>query len=195
MKPTDGSKPHIIIMVGIPGSGKCFFANQFAATFKSPIVSFKRLRSELFNTPTFSPDEDIRINQVANYMLDEVFKTGRTIIYEGLSNQRNERTEIARRSRDAGYDPMFVWVQTEPASAQRRSTKPTDGQPAMTLEQFETRVKQFSPPHISECAVVISGKHTYNSQLKTVLKSIVAPPPKPVFVTQRPARTSNRLIR
>jgi len=195
MKPTDGTKPHIIIMVGIPGSGKSFFAEQFATTFKSPIISFNRLRSELFNAPTFSPTEDAIINQVANYMLDEMFKTGRTIIYEGLSNQRNERTEIARKSRDVGYDPMFVWVQTEPASAQKRSVKPTDGRPAMTAEQFEARMKQFSPPHISECAVVISGKHTYNSQLKIVLKGIVTPPPKPVFISERPTRTSNRLIR
>jgi len=195
MKPTDGSKPHIIIMVGIPGSGKSFFADQFAATFKSPIVSFNSIRSELFSTPTFSDTEDTVIDQVANYMLGELFKTGRTIIYEGLSNQRNDRTEIARKSRDAGYDPMFVWVQTEPSSAQKRSTKPTDGRPAMTPEQFETRIKQFSPPHISECAVVISGKHTYNSQLKIVLKGIVTPPPKPVFISERPTRTSNRLIR
>ncbi|MEI6229068.1 MAG: AAA family ATPase [Candidatus Saccharibacteria bacterium] len=195
MKPTDGSNPHIIIMVGIPGSGKSFFAEQFAATFKAPVVSFNILRSELFSAPTFSDNEDSIINQVANYMLGEIFKTGRTIIYEGLANQRNERTEIARKARDAGYDPLFVWVQTEPNSAQKRSIKPVDGRPAMTSEQFTSRLKQFSPPHISECAVVISGKHTYNSQLKIVLKSIVTPPPKPIFVSERPARTSNRLIR
>ena len=195
MKPTDGSKPHIIIMVGISGSGKSFFAEQFARTFKSPIISFDQLRHKLFDKPIYSDHENKVVSQAANYMLDELFKTGKTITYEGPSNQRNERTEIAKIARTAGYNPLFIWVQTEPATAKRRSIKPTDGRKPMTNDQFESKLKQFSPPHSSEGAIVISGKHTYSTQMKIILKNIATPNPNPAITTERPTRTNNILVR
>lgn len=178
MKSLSLSKPHLIIMVGIPGSGKSFFAEHFADTFKAPIVSFHRLRQELFNSPTFSKNEDEIINQVANCMLDEILKTGRTILYEGQTNLRTDRTLITKKSHDAGYEPLFVWVQTEPATAKKRAAKPSVGKPALSAEKFDDKLKQFSAPHRTEKAIVISGKHTYASQLKIVLKHLVGSRPQ-----------------
>lgn len=175
MKPLSLSKPHLIIMVGIPGSGKSFFAEHFADTFKAPIISFHSLRKELFNSPTFSKNEDEIINQVANYMLDEVLKTGRTVVYEGQTDLRTDRNFIAKKSRDAGYEPLFVWVQTEPATARKRAIKPSADKTALSVEQFNAGLKRFSTPHQIEKTIVISGKHTYASQLKIVLKRLVEP--------------------
>ena len=175
MKSLSLSKPHLIIMVGIPGSGKSFFAEHFADTFKAPIVSFHRFRQELFNSPTFSKNEEDIISQVANYMLDEIFKTGRTIVYEGRTNTRAERTLLAKKTREAGYEPLFVWVQTEPLTAKKRATKHNTDRLAMNEAQYNTELKRFSIPHPTEKVIVISGKHTYASQLKIVLKRLVEP--------------------
>ena len=168
-------KPHLIIMIGIPSSGKSFFAEHFAQTFKAPIISFNRLRQELFNNPTFSKDEDDIINRVANYMLDESLKTKQTLIYEGLADSRSDRTAIAKKSRNLGYEPLFIWVQTDPITAKKRAIKSGPDKAALNNEQFDTKLNQFNPPHESEKAVVISGKHTYASQLKIVLKQLITP--------------------
>jgi len=40
MKSLHLSRPHAIMMVGLPGSGKSFFASQFAATFDTPYIDF-----------------------------------------------------------------------------------------------------------------------------------------------------------
>jgi predicted kinase len=158
-------------MVGIPRSGKSFFAEQFAEMFKAPIISFDRLRRELFNEPTFGDEEDEIINRVADYMLEEVFKTGQTIIYEGMADTRNDRTVIAKKARDAGYEPLLIWTQTELATAKKRAIKPNNEQLfVLSADQFELKAKKFSTPHQIEKTVVISGKHTFVSQLKIVLK-------------------------
>lgn len=175
MKPLSLGLPHFIIMVGIPGSGKSFFAEHFAETFKAPIVSYDRLRKELFNSPTHSKIENSIISQVANYMLDEVLKTGRTVVFDGQSDLRNDRELFAKKSREAGYEPMFVWVQTEPIDAKKRALKSKPGKPGLAVEQFEMKLKQFSIPHNSEKTIVISGKHTYTTQLKIVLKNLIDP--------------------
>lgn len=175
MKSTTASKPHLIIMVGIPGSGKSFFAEHFAETFNAPLISFHRIRHELFSSPTFSKNENAIIGQVANYILEEVLKTGRTIVYEGQTDTHVERGQIAKKSRDAGYKPLFIWVQTEPDTARKRATKANSDRPALTVDQYNECLKRFSVPNQAEKPVVISGKHTYASQLKIVLKHLIEP--------------------
>ena len=175
MKPSDTVKPHLIIMVGIPGSGKSFFAEHFADTFKAPFISYDNFRKEMFTNPTHSDEEDKIINKIANYVLEEVLKTKRTVIYEGQSNLRSDRIAISKKARDAGYEPLFIWVQTETATAIKRATKPSLEKPALNIDDFNNKIKRFSPPHLNEKVIVISGKHTYTSQLKIVLKHLIQP--------------------
>jgi predicted kinase len=175
MKSLSFSKPHLIIMMGIPGSGKSFFAEHFAETFKAPIVSSHRLSQELFDSHTFNKNNTETVNQVALYMLNEIFKTGRTIIYDGQANSITERNLITKKSLDADYEPLFVWVQTEPSTAKKRATKFGANKPALNNVQFDTELKKFVVPHKNDKVIVISGKHNYASQLKIVLKHLVEP--------------------
>jgi len=184
MKPLSLSKPHVIITIGIPGSGKSFFAEHFATSFKAPIVSFERVRKELIESPTLSSGEDKIVNKITNYLLEEVLKTGRTVVYDGQTGLRIERVTIVKKARDAGYEPLFVWIQTDLTTAKKRATRHTAGKITMTDEQFDNKMKRFSAPHFTEKAIVVSGMHTYNSQLKIVLKRLVEPRAK---VDEQPA--------
>ena len=175
MKSTDANKPHLIITVGIPGSGKSFFAEHFADIFKAPIISYDLLRRQIFSNPAFSDDEDSIIAKVANHVLDEVLKTKRTVIYEGKTNLRAGRLTIAKKAREAGYEPLFVWVQTESSAAKLRATKASVEKPAMDPSTFDLKIRQFTLPNQTERAIVISGKHTFASQLKIVLKHLIEP--------------------
>ncbi len=172
MKPLQLSKPHIVVMVGIPGSGKSFFAEHFAITFNASLVSFDKIRTSLFQTPTRSNAEQAAISRVADYMTGELLKTGRTIVYDGATESRVDRMNIAKLAKSAGYETLVVWVQTESTAAKLRATKPTRDKTNLTADQFDARIKRFTAPSGSEKVVVISGKHTYASQLKIVLKTL-----------------------
>lgn len=193
MKPIISNKPHMIVVVGIPGSGKSFFAEHFAATFKAPLISYDRLRTEL----TTDCDENVIASNIANYLLEEVLKTGRTVVYDGQTDLRTERALIAKKSRDSGYEPLFIWVQTESVTAKKRATKPNSDKTNLSTEQFDIKFRRFSPPHQIEKAIVISGKHTYSSQLKIVLKHLVEPRAQVVEPMNhpRPHMIRNTLIR
>jgi len=196
MKPINPKKPHLIIMVGIPGAGKSFFAEHFAVTFKAPIISFDKIRQQLFDSPSFSKSEDEVIIKIVNYMFDEISKTDQTVIYDGQADQKNDRTAIAKKAYDSGYDPLFIWVQTEPTAAKLRATS-SKNTLRLTINQFNSKLKEFNIPQSTENPIVISGKHTYNSQLKIVLKSLVAPTaaPKPITTNNSPNINRNVLIR
>lgn len=171
MKSLQLSKPHLVVMVGLPGAGKSFFANHFAETFHAPIISWQSIRTELFNEPTYSKEEDAIIERIAAQQLGELLKTSATIIYEGGSLVYAHRQALAKLALANDYEVLFVWVQTDPATAKNRILK----QRQQTAEAFEAHARRFTALKPSESSVVISGKHTYASQLKIVLRRLSQP--------------------
>ncbi len=179
-------------MVGVPGSGKSFFAEHFSETFSAPLVSWDALRAELFNEPTYSKDEDMIVKRVADHVLSRLLKTSATVLYEGDMTTKVARTAIAKEVRQAGYQPLFVWVQTDEATAKRRALK--NGVPE---DVFVRSSKHFTPFNDTDPYVVISGKHTYASQLKIILRRLSSA--RAAAANEQPARvkeaTPNRRVR
>lgn len=168
MKPLTAASPHAIIMIGIPGSGKSTFAERFAETFQSPIVSQTKLQREFgLNREGGEALRDI--------ILKEYMKTHRTLLIDGGLDSKDKREEMVRRLVKAGFRPLIVWVQTDTNEAFRRAAKPFPHGSSMQSDEFDIELNQFDAPGEKEKMVVISGKHTYASQLKIILKQLATP--------------------
>jgi predicted kinase len=182
MKSLQLTKPHLIVVVGVPGSGKTFFAEQFAETFSAPYINYADLHTILHDSKI--------ADEVAEYTLDQIFRTKQTLLIEGRGNAKVERQTIAAQAKKHGYEPLFIWVQTEPVTAKSRALKQS-----RSSDEFDQLTKKFTPLAATEKYVVISGKHTYASQAKVVLKKLASP--RATIVTsplERPrARTSGRI--
>ena len=164
MKSLHLSRPHAIMMVGLPGSGKSFFAGQFAETFNAPYIDALTLTS-------YAKDVKSAMKIITNFA-GQIARTGQTFIYEGDTDSRAMRTEFAQFARRNGY--------------QLKAGK-------MNEDTFESIIKTFSPPHPSEKPIVISGKHTYASQAKVILARLskevrARPSTAPPRPTDTPAR-------
>lgn len=169
MKSLSLTKPHLLVMVGIPGSGKTFFAEKFSQTFHAPYVSLEKIASYIPENPNAAID-------IMAYQLDELLKTHQPLIVEGFSDARTERKELARKAKAAGYETLFIWVQTDPSTTKSRSLRPTvHNTKVLGAEEYDYRLRRFTAPNSTEKTVVISGKHTYATQAKIVLKKLSAP--------------------
>jgi predicted kinase len=167
MKSLSLSQPHVIVMVGIPGSGKSFFAEKFAETFHAPYLCRDKLVELVSDVPT--------ADKITLMQLTEFLKTKQSVIVEGPTLTRAERTEIAKIARHAGYDTLLVWVQTDPATARLRSLKSAKNgtiSSVRTPNDYEQQVKRFNAPTAQEKPLVISGMHTYATQARAVLKRL-----------------------
>lgn len=157
MKSLRLTRPHAIMMVGIPGSGKSFFAEQFASMFNAPYIDSLTIE-ERAKTPEAA-------GELMALYINEIAKTEETFVFEGDTDSRTKRTEFARWAKSKGYKPVLIWVQTDKATSKARSVKHN----GLAPEVFDDIIKDFSPPHPDEKAIVISGKHTYATQAKVVL--------------------------
>lgn len=164
-------------MVGIPGSGKSAFAEHFAKTFGAPIVNGDALKRSLSLN-------DAQAAKAQKLLLTELLKTRRTLVIETATHKKIQRTALVNAVTKAGLKPLIVWVQTDPAEAKRRATKPFPQGSGMTSDRFTALSHAFEPPTPFEKPLVISGKHTYATQLKVVLKQLAS---EPRIETSQPA--------
>ena len=179
MKQLNLTKPHAIIMVGLPGSGKSFFAQKFSDMFAAPYINSDLLIEN-------SRDHEAS-NKIITIFVKEIVKTKQTFVFEGNTDSRVNRTELSKWFKAQGYQPLFVWVQTDIATAKKRSSKQ-----GLSTDDFESIVGGFSAPHISEQPIVLSGKHTYATQAKIVLSRLVTDKTK--TSVKAPERPQNRLL-
>lgn len=191
MKPLSPTSPHAIIMLGIPGSGKTTFAERFADTFQAPFVNQTKLQQEFELS-------DLKAQALRQLILNEYAKTHRTILIEGGVNTRTDRTELIKDLAKAGYKPLLVWVQTDTVESRRRALKPYPTGSGLTDDAFSAILAAFEVPTQQEQPIVISGKHTYVSQLKVVLKHLATTPAstvkKPTDTLRSSRRPRNRYI-
>lgn len=176
MKSLSLTKPHLIIMVGLPGSGKTFFAEKFAETFHVPYVCQQKIEE-------FATENSDALVQL---QLSELLKTNQSILLEGPTATRTERVALFKSAREAGYEPLLVWVQVDPITAKDRSIAIKK---STSSEEFDRISKRFTPPSSVEKPLVISGKHTYASQAKVVLKKLSSPRAEATTQAAPPERT------
>lgn len=179
MKKLSLSQPTLLLMVGVPGAGKSFFARQFADVYGLPRISADRIRFELFNDPQYSSGEQHIVHRMTDYMIDELLQSHGTFIVDGLiGNTKAQRMAIERRARQHGCRVLLIWVQVDAQTAQVRSSKRNpqkrDDQFNKPLSEaaFLNWCKQLAPP-TTEQHVVVSGKHTFPAQRMVVLKKLL----------------------
>ncbi len=168
------SQPYLILMVGTPGAGKTFFAKQFSATFNAPFVNINKIRHDMFDHPDFSRDQEEKLEQFSHYLVEEIMRTKKTIIVEGKLDARIDRQEFVKLAEKNGYKTLIVWAQTVEAVAKNRAIKnlTKDKDFVLSEDDYQKIVGKFTSPNAKENPVVISGKHTFATQAKTVLKRI-----------------------
>ena len=167
MKSLIPSVMYAVIMVGIPGAGKTTFATRFSDTFSTPF----------FNLPKIKDTMELDSRQTAQFFeitLQELSKTGQTILIEGFSDTQKERDSLEKVLRRLKYHPIFVWVQTDTYESRKRATGRRSGESQMSAADFDTAVDAFDPLTPTKETVVISGRHADPTQLKVVLKQMAA---------------------
>lgn len=202
MKSLSLSKPHLIIVTGVPGAGKTFFAEQFAKTFNAPMISADHLRNIVCDEQSGGVhNERIVTFRLLFNQLEQLLVTKSTIVIDGGSDTRAERQELTKKARASGYDSLVVWVQTDLPTSKHRtvnSAKRHGGKSQyVNLDQYERALNRFTPPNNIENSVVISGRHTYATQARVILKKLTetrSVAPEIARTLEPPAKRSHHIL-
>lgn len=171
------SKPTLFLLYGFPGAGKTHFARQMCATLHAAHVHGDRIRFELFETPRYDKQEDEVVLHLMRYMAEEFLNAGLPVVFDinaARLSQRRALRELARKTRAT---PLLLWFQIDPEHAHlrlnHRDRRKTDDRYAEQFSRaaFEQQIAYMQNPD-NEDYVVLSGKHTFNSQRSAVVKKL-----------------------
>ena len=153
------NKPRALLVFGAPCSGKTAFAEKFAKKFGLAYYDLNNLI-----------DEGFTWTQVL-MILELILRTRQTIIIEGGLDTEAERIELRNLLRAGGYDPALVWVQTDVATIRMR-LKARHRSLSKAKEVYETAVSGMEAPTELEHPIILSGKHTFETQSKHVVTGL-----------------------
>ena len=154
------SQPRVLLVFGAPCSGKTTFCEKFASRFGLTFFDLGCLRS----------DNNLS-RKTLLIILEQIAKTGQTILLEGELKTEKEREEIRRLFKNAGYLTSTIWIQTDLATIRSR-LKSRHKTIKAAKEIYDTVIPNLEAPSDLEHPIILSGKHTFETQLKHVLTAL-----------------------
>ena len=154
------SQPRAILVFGAPASGKTTFCEKFSQQFRAPY----------YNLNEIAEDQDFTREKVL-YVLDLIARSGQNLIIEGMLNTEEEREEIRKLLIEQNYNPSLIWIQTDVNTIKTR-LKNRLKSVAKAKEEYDRKIAELEAPAESERPIVLSGKHTFSTQLKHVLSQL-----------------------
>lgn len=172
------TKPFLLMFYGYPGSGKTYFARQFAENVQMAHIQADRIRGELFDEPRYDKQENVIVSQLMDYMAEEFLSAGLSVAYDISAlrtGQRRKLGELARRNKAI---PVLIWFQMDQDTAFLRNIKRdrrrADDKYAASWDRtsFDDYISHMQNPTPIEDYVVVSGKHLYNMQQSAVIRKL-----------------------
>jgi predicted kinase len=171
------TKPLLIMLYGFPGAGKTYFARQLCEHLQAAHIQGDRIRGELFDNPQYDKEENQVITQLMDYMSGEFLNAGISVVYDTNAMRLSQRRALRELARKGHAQTLLIWFQIDPESAtariNKRDRRRSDDKFAMHTDKatFERIVGGMQNPQ-NEDYIVISGKHTFNTQLSAFMKRL-----------------------
>ena len=171
------SKPLLILLYGFPGAGKTYFARQLCEQLQAAHIQGDRIRTELFEQPRYDKEETQVVGHLMDYMAEEFLKSGTSVVYDANVMRLAQRRTLRDMARKAHAQSLLVWLQIDLDSAYLRATKrdrrKADDKYSAPMDRgtFERITHAMQNPQ-NEDYMVISGKHTFGTQLRTMVKRL-----------------------
>ena len=109
--PEPVATPTLILVSGLPGTGKSYFSRRLAEQLPSAIVESDALRKRLFASPTYSAQESHRLFNACHRLIEELLSKGIPVILDATNLVERHREPLYRIARRLGVKLIIVKVE------------------------------------------------------------------------------------
>lgn len=168
-------RPVLVMISGLPGTGKSHFARRLAERFPATILETDALRRILFPSPAYSAEENRRLFPAVNRLISDLLREGIPVIYDATNLLEFQRGYVYRIADHAGAKLIIVQsvapegVVVQRLDARRRSREPTDLSEA-TWEVYQ-KMKATAEP-IQRNYFVVDTSRDITPVIEKVLRGI-----------------------
>lgn len=169
-------KPVLIILVGAPGSGKTYVAEQFSRHNNFVHVNSDSVRADFIPEPTFTAEERERVYVKIHQVVSQRLLEGKNVIFDGNLLTNEARFEALSKYHDMGVRVLFAFLDIPSkiaiTRALSRETSHDGLYNAMPEERAVRMHKTFEKPDPKLPQVVITDTDNYQAVEAALLNAL-----------------------
>jgi len=135
-------KPALIVVSGLPGSGKSYFCRKLAQRLSFPILEGDALRKVLFPSPSYSPGESNRLFQACYLLIEELLRRGIALIFDATNLIERHRERLYHIADQTGTKLIIVRVEAPAELVRQRLENRTIGASPLDRSEADWKVYQ-----------------------------------------------------
>ena len=112
--PEPAAEPALVVVSGLPGTGKSYFSAQLANRLPFTILESDALRKVLFSPPTYSAEESSRLFQAIHLVIKSLLKKGISVILDATNLSERNRENLYSIAERLGVKLVLVRVEAPP---------------------------------------------------------------------------------
>ena len=149
-------EPPLVVISGLPGTGKSFFCRKLAERLPFLILVSDTLRKILFPSPQYKESENRRLFSACHALIEELLRKGIPVIFDATNLLERHREYLYRAAERAGAKLILVCVEA-PAEvvrqrliARREAAVPQDDSEAgwEVYNKMQPRREKISRNHL-----------------------------------------------
>ncbi len=121
--PEAEARPTIIVVSGLPGTGKTYFSRRLAERLPFLILESDVLRKQLFPAPTYSADESAYLFRTVYQLIEELLKKGIPVILDATNLEERHRERLYNITEKLDARLILVSVRAPPELVEKRLKK------------------------------------------------------------------------
>jgi predicted kinase len=151
--PEPSPAPALIVVSGLPGTGKTYLAHKLAERIPAVILSSDPLRKTLFPVPAYTREESLRLFRAVHNVIRRLLKKKITVIMDATTLKEELRQSLHDIAERSGAKFVLVWVKAPAAVVRQRMAERTYTEPGCSdadwniYRQLKTGVEPISRPH------------------------------------------------
>jgi len=102
----------IVIVFGLPGSGKSYFASRFAKVINAEYINSDRVRKEMFQKRVYSDEEKKAVYDKMLERMKESVKQKRDVVLDGTFHKKDTRKIFVEEMKGKG-GILFIEIQAD----------------------------------------------------------------------------------
>ena len=122
-----GASPSLVILCGLPGTGKSHFARELARRAPFVWLNSDRTRKLLVDRPSYSRREHRRVFSAMHVLTRGYLREGYSVVFDATNLNENVRRPLYSSADAVGVEPLIIRFTAPADLVRRRLTDRADG--------------------------------------------------------------------
>jgi predicted kinase len=114
------ANPTLIVVSGLPGTGKSYFCRKLAERLDMVILESDSMRKQLFSSPTYDKEESTQLFKACHGLVEGLLRKGISVALDATNLEEHNRERLYHIADQSGARLIIVRMEAPPEVVRQR---------------------------------------------------------------------------